>query len=340
MASDSKEVEVDMAPLFRLYKDGTVYRQDPYSRLLPSPEPDAEGVASKDITLDAARGLWVRIFLPGSPTSLNLAHEKLPLVLIFHGGGFVFGNPAWSNFHMFCVSMAKRSHSIVVSASYRLAPEHRFPAAFEDGFSALKWLHSQSIHQSEGNHELTEPWLISADFSRCFIAGESAGGTLAYHVARMAFNTPYSVASWMPMCMEGLVLIHPGFMRGTRTQEELDSYQDVFMNWNTADACIQLTLPQGCSIDNSYFNPLPIVSSPDCPFTLPKTLILLADKDALHFYVLQCVEALKDACCQVDVVMEHGVGHVFFIAQPDSEQAQHMTQSIDHFINKDHKVLL
>ncbi|KAH7414685.1 hypothetical protein KP509_14G005800 [Ceratopteris richardii] len=328
-----------MAPHFRLYKDGTVYRQDTHSRLPPSPEPGADGVASKDITVDADRGLWARIFLPSSSSSSHLAHKKPPLVLYFHGGGFVFGNPAWSNFHIFCVDMAKRSQSIVVSASYRLAPEHRLPAAFEDGFSALKWLHSQSIYQSESNHELMDPWLISADFRRCFIAGESAGGTLAYHVARMAFNMPYSVASWAPMCMEGLILIHPGFMRDTRTQEELDCHQDGLMNWNMADACIKLVLPPGCSIDNPYFNPLPIVSSPDCPFTLPKSLVLLADNDALHFYVLQCVEALKDARCQVDVVMEHGVGHVFFIAQPDSAQAQHMMQSVDNFISKDHKVL-
>ncbi|KAH7414677.1 hypothetical protein KP509_14G005400 [Ceratopteris richardii] len=238
---------------------------------------------------------------------------------------------------MFCVNLAKRSQSIVVSANYRLAPEHRFPAAFEDGFSALKWLHSQSIHQSESNHELMEPWLVSADFSRCFVAGESAGGTLAYQVARMAFNMPYSAASWTPMCLIGVVLIHPGFMRGTRTPEELACYQDGFMNWNMVDTCMQPTLPQGCSIDDSYFNPLPIASSPDCPFTLPKSLVLLAEKNALHFYVLQCVEALKDECCQVDVVMEHSVGHVFYTVQPDSEQAQHMMQSIADFINKEHK---
>ncbi|KAH7414695.1 hypothetical protein KP509_14G006300 [Ceratopteris richardii] len=328
-----------MAPHVRLYKDGTVFRQNTLPLLPASPEPGEDGVASKDITLDADRGLWARVFLPSSPSASDLTHKKLPVILYFHGGGFIFGSPDWSGSHMFCAGVAKRSESIIVSASYRLAPEHRLPAAFEDGFSALKWLHSQSLHQSEGKHELMDSWLVSADFSRCFIGGGSAGATIAYHLGKTAFNTPYSAASWTPMCITGLVLVHPGFVRGSRTQEELDCYQDKHMNWNMVEVCSKIILPRGSGMDNSYLNPLPIASSPGSPFTLPKSLVLLAENDALRFYILECVEALKHAGCDIDTVMQHGVGHVFFIDQPDSLQARHMLHTIADFINEDHKIL-
>ncbi|MCO5595566.1 hypothetical protein L7F22_049611 [Adiantum nelumboides] len=154
----------------------------------PSPEPGTDGVASKDVTFNAELGLWARFFLP--PPSQK---PKLSIILYFHGGGFMFGSPAWSIFHSFGSELAKRSSSICILASYRLAPEHRLPAAIEDAFSAFQWLHSQAILQGEGKHELMDPWLVRADFSRCFIAGGSAGGTLAHHVTMRAMK---SSASW------------------------------------------------------------------------------------------------------------------------------------------------
>ncbi|MCO5579499.1 hypothetical protein L7F22_033354 [Adiantum nelumboides] len=331
MADEGKEVEVEVAPFLCVYKDGSVCRNQIVPLLPPSPDPGVDGVASKDVTINAELGLWARLFL--CPLSQK---PKLSIILYFHGGGFMFGGPAWSNSHFFCLELAKRSSSICISASYRLAPEHRLPASIDDGFSAFQWLHSQALFQGEGKHELMDPWLVRADFSRCFIAGESAGGTLAHHVTVRAFN---SSASWKPICICGMILIHPGFMRSSRTQEELDCYQDELINWAVADKCITLTLPVGLSRDNPYFNPLPAMTSPDSVFALPKTLVTLADSDALHFMGLEYVQALKDAGCHVDMVMAHGVGHVFFIAQPDSEQAQVMMQSITKFITEEDKAV-
>ncbi|KAI5075868.1 hypothetical protein GOP47_0009944 [Adiantum capillus-veneris] len=336
MADAGKEVEVDMSPFLCVYKDGSVCRNEIQPLLPPSPEPGVDG-ASKDITLNEGLGLWARLFLPSYPPPSH--KPRLSIVLYFHGGGFLFGSPAWSNFHFFCSEMAKLSSSICISASYRLAPEHRLPTSIDDGFSALQWLHSQALLQGEGKHELMDPWLVNADFSKCFIAGESAGGALAHHVTTRAFNKPLSSASWEPMCIRGMILIHPGFMKSTRTQEELDCYQDDLMNWALADSCFTLVLPVGSSKDNPYFNPLPAITCRDSVFVLPKALVTLADNDALHFVGLEYVRALKDAGCHVDMVMAHGVGHVFFIAQPDSEQAQVMMQRITKFIAEEDKPL-
>ncbi|MCO5568234.1 hypothetical protein L7F22_021930 [Adiantum nelumboides] len=325
----SNELVATVPPFFFLYKDGSVQRSPPGPLPAPSPEPNLDGVASKDLTLDAGLGLWARLFLPPSPPPPH----KLPLVLYFHGGGFLFGSPAWN--HGFCADMAKRSCSIWVSSSYRLAPENRLPAAFEDGFFALRWLHTQALLQIEDKGNLMDDWLARADFSRCFIAGESAGGNIAHHVVMQAMNRPLSSVVWEPaLHIQGLILIHPGFTHEERTQEELDCAQDMMLNWGLVDTCVGLAAPVGANKDHPFINPLSEIASKEEAFVLPRTLVALADKDALHYMVLEYIQALKDAGCSVDTVISQGVGHVFFTLQPESEQARVLFERVSSFITE------
>ena len=85
-----------------------------------------------------------------------------PLIVYFHGGGFVLGNLDLGNW--LCGSVAARVGAVVVSVDYRLAPAHRFPAAVEDCFAALDWA---AKHASELG--ATGP---------IGVMGESAGGNL------------------------------------------------------------------------------------------------------------------------------------------------------------------
>ena len=71
-------------------------------------------------------------------------HKKLPIIVHFHGGGFVTGTKDSVGNDIFCRHMAKLCDAIVVSVGYRLAPEHKYPAAFDDGFDALSWLAKQA----------------------------------------------------------------------------------------------------------------------------------------------------------------------------------------------------
>lgn len=86
-----------------------------------------------------------------------------PLVVYFHGGGFVFGDLDLGNW--ICGTVAARVGAVVVSVDYRLAPKHRFPAAVEDCYAALAWA-------ADNAAELGAPGPIG-------VMGESAGGTLA-----------------------------------------------------------------------------------------------------------------------------------------------------------------
>ena len=100
---------------------------------------------------------------PGGPIPVRrYAPERqeaaLPLVVFFHGGGFVFGSVDGYYDHV-CRVICSRANCEVVSVAYRLAPEHKFPAAVDDGVAAVQWAFEHG--------------------SRIIVAGGSAGANLA-----------------------------------------------------------------------------------------------------------------------------------------------------------------
>ncbi len=105
---------------------------------------------------------------PGGDLPLRLyrPHGLLgprPLLLYFHQGGCVIGDLDWSD--TFCTILAETARCLVASVGYRLAPEHRFPAAVEDAVAAYRWAFS---HGDE----------VGAD-RRIAVGGDSAGGLLS-----------------------------------------------------------------------------------------------------------------------------------------------------------------
>lgn len=111
-----------------------------------------------ELSIPATHGsIPCRIYKPN-------ANTLLPAILWFHGGGWVFGDLDSAD-HT-CRDLAVQSNCMVISVDYRLAPEHPYPAAFEDGCTALQWLMS---HATE----------IGANPQKLAIGGDSAGGNLA-----------------------------------------------------------------------------------------------------------------------------------------------------------------
>jgi acetyl esterase len=121
------------------------------ARIVGRPHPDIF------ITEKTADGVRVRVYRPAD--SLD---DVLPLIVNFHGGGFIAGDPQQSEW--WC---------IVVSVDYRLAPEHPFPAATDDGYAALRWAAAHALD-------------LGADGTRLAVMGDSAGGNLAAVMCLMA----------------------------------------------------------------------------------------------------------------------------------------------------------
>ncbi len=104
-----------------------------------------------------ANGVPVRVYK-------NSDAKNQRIIVFYHGGGFVLYDV--SSHDNCCRKLCKMNNSIVVSVDYRLAPEHTFPAAHEDAYNALKWVHDNA-EQLGGNA------------NDMIVAGDSAGGNLA-----------------------------------------------------------------------------------------------------------------------------------------------------------------
>ena len=109
----------------------------------------------------------IRIYTP-RPLA---AGEALPIVVHFHGAGFVAGD--LDTHDAIARYYAKHADAIVVAVDYRLAPEHRFPAAVDDSYAATLWA---STHATE----------IHGDATRLAVTGDSAGGNLAAVVSQLS----------------------------------------------------------------------------------------------------------------------------------------------------------
>jgi acetyl esterase len=126
----------------------------------------AEAVALvEDRTLPGPAGdIPIGIYTP-------FGNGPFPVLMYFHGGGWVLGNIESSD--GLCRILANASKCIVVSVDYRLAPEHPFPAAVEDVYCATRWI---AAHAAD----------FGGDPSRIAVSGDSAGGNLAAVVAQIA----------------------------------------------------------------------------------------------------------------------------------------------------------
>lgn len=85
-----------------------------------------------------------RGYSPDLDARRRQSSRKLPVILQFHGGGFVSGSNESAANDFFCRRIAKVCEVIVIAVGYRLAPENRYPAAFEDGLKVLNWLGKQA----------------------------------------------------------------------------------------------------------------------------------------------------------------------------------------------------
>ncbi len=151
-----------------------------------SPEKLVAGITAKDISIPGpASTLAARVYTPAGK-------GPFPVVVYFHGGGWVIASK--EVYDGGARGLAKAAHSIVVSVDYRLAPEAKFPAAWDDALTAYKW-----VSKNAGS------W--NGDLKNLALAGESAGGNLALSTAVSAIAagliTPKAIIAVYPVTQTG-----------------------------------------------------------------------------------------------------------------------------------------
>lgn len=222
-----------------------------------------------------AAGRPARLYAPSA--------EVLPVLLYLHGGGFTIGD--LETHDSLCRQLALRSGAAVLALDYRLAPEHRFPAAVDDAWAALAWLYEHAAS-------------LGLDGARLAVGGDSAGGTLAATTAFFARDRG--------LPLKGQLLITPG----TASQPGTPSHK-LFANGFLLDAA-SIEWFFGHYLDRAQrhdwrFAPL----EADDHSGLAPACLVLAECDPLVDEGIAYADTLRAAGVPVQLELYRGVTHDF-----------------------------
>ena len=182
----------------------------------------------KDVEVDGADGpLKARIY------DTDASGGNRPTLIYYHGGGFVYGDLESHN--PLCRRLAHHGGIRVIAIDYRLAPEHKYPAAVEDAIASL-------------NHIATHADKYGVDAARLAIGGDSAGGCLAAIAAREAARKD------IPLKLQ--LLIYPVVVAGEETPTRLEYAEGYFLTKETMDWFESLYLPPNTDLTTEWVSPL------------------------------------------------------------------------------------
>ena len=297
--------------------DGTITRNPnryPNTSATPDhPDYPTTQVLSKDIPINQSKNTFVRIFIPRH-TLDTFPNKKLPLLVYYHAGGFIHCSAASTIFHNFCANIVMELHVVIASIEYRLAPEHRLPAAYDDAVEALHWF--KTTHDN---------WLRQyADFSNCYVMGSSSGGNIAYNAG---LRVATEVDHLEPLMIKGLILHQPFFGGTQRTGSEMRLSNDPRLPQSVCDLMWDLSLPIGVDHDHEYCNPTVRGGSElldQIKLIGWKVLVTGCDGDPLVDRQIELAKMLEEK--GVQVVGHFGVGdyHMVEVTEPSKAQALHV----------------
>ncbi|XP_020229048.1 probable carboxylesterase 11 [Cajanus cajan] len=288
-----------------------------------------------------------------SPMAGDGRRKKLPVVLQFHGGGWVSGgNDSVAN-DCFCRRIAKLCDAVVVAVGYRLAPENRYPAAFEDGMKVLNWLAKQANlaecskslggKKLEGQHKhivdsfgasMVEPWLAAhGNPSRCVLLGVSCGANIANYVARKAVEAGNLLD---PVKVVAQVLMYPFFIGSVPTRSEIKLANSYFYDKAMCLLAWKLFLPEEeFSLDHPAANPLVPGHGPPLK-QMPPTLTVVAEHDWMRDRAIAYSEELRKVNVDAPVYEYKDAVHEFATLDIllKSPQAQVCAEDIAIWVKK------
>jgi acetyl esterase len=221
--------------------------------------------AVRDLPVGERRG---RLFVPtdAPPTG--------PLLVFFHGGGWVYGD--LDSHDAVCRFLAERGGVRVLSVDYRLAPEDPFPAAYDDAVAAYRWV-------------TEHPDALGADPARLAVGGDSAGGTLAATTAVVAAR------EGLPLAFQ--LLIYPGTDMTTVTTSRRLFERGFYLTGEFMDLAKALYLPDQARWSDPEASPL----LGDVPTGLAPAYVATAGFDPLRDEGEAYARKLADAGVDVEL---------------------------------------
>lgn len=249
------------------------------------------------------RDIPVRLFAPkGCPAGV---------LVFFHGGGWVTGNI--DSYNRICADMASLTGWLVISADYRLAPEHRFPAALEDCYAVAEEVFACSS-------------LFGMQREQIALIGDSAGANLAAAVSLMARDR----GTFLPSAQ---ILIYPATYFDHTERSPFRSVQENGTGYLLTAKRIRdyMELYQSSPEDrmNPYFAPLLAQSFKQ----QPRTLIITAQYDPLRDEGEAYGRHLAEAGIEVEVYRIADALHGFFALPPRFMHVKRTYEYINRFLN-------
>ncbi|KAG8391724.1 hypothetical protein BUALT_Bualt01G0216900 [Buddleja alternifolia] len=304
--------------------DGSLTRlsSNPTRPAVPSPDPakpvTTKFAFSKDISLNPTNNTFIRLFRPRNPP----AATKLPLIIHFHGGGFVLFSTASVFSHEACNRIAAHVPAVVASVDYRLAPEHRLPAAYDDAIEAITWVKNQAVLIDGGDTWMNE----LVDFSRVYMMGISAGANIVYHAALRAVDIDLK-----PIKIAGLIMHQPFFGGVERTESELKFNNDPIVALPASDLLWFLALPEGADRGHVYCDPWASGPHEAKIGRLPASVVRGCGGDPLVDWQKEFVKMLEARGRHVIARFVEGGHHAAEVFDPKFAQA--LYDDIKAFIN-------
>lgn len=248
----------------------------------PIHQVSVEGIASIEdrlITVSDGAQILVRIYTP-------VGTGPFPIIIYYHGGGWVFGNPDYADGG--CRYLTVSSKSVVVSVDYRLAPEYPFPTPIQDSYDALLWVaeNAKSLH---------------VDLSKLYVAGDSAGGNIAAVISQWAAdkNGPE---------IAGQALIYPV----TNINFHTSSYEKFGLGYGLDQKGMVWFINQYIKDSKLKYNPSvsPLIAKDLSK--IPRTILIAAEFDVLLDEGIAYVTRLREAGIEAKHVVMPGLIHSYF----------------------------
>lgn len=238
--------------------------------------------SAEDRVIPGPRGdIPIRVFTPQGA-------GPFPVLMYFHGGGFVIGDV--DTYDASCRELCAGAGCVVVSVEYRLAPEHRFPAATHDCLAATRWVGDNASR-------------IGGDARRIAVAGDSAGGNLA---AVTAIRVRDEGGPWLL----GQLLIYPVTDHPSRpTRSMHENAEGYFLERRDMVWFCDHYLRSAEDASHPLFAPLRTQDLTG----LPPAMIVTAEFDPLRDEGEDYARALKAAGVPVRLSRVDGVVHGFFL---------------------------